>query len=245
MGKPSVRPRCSPRMTMPRTACGRPEQPRRGGDVAGGQQLPDPGGGDPMRAVEAHGLDHAHLKPERAAQLLQQGHVPGATRAEPEISADEHDAGVQRVDQDVLHELLRRLCAERAIEVQHHRRVDTGIRQQFAFLFVAHQRVRAPFRRQDAERVPVEGEHRRGEPCGVRRVAYRAQHAAVAGVQSVEFADGDRRRPEIGGDIRQRGEEQHRLTLLERRRRGDAGRHGGRAQVVEPQHPEHREDERE
>jgi hypothetical protein len=144
-----------------------------------------------------------------ATQLGERLDGAAAAHAEAEVGADHDDASVQRVDEDAPHELLGGLLAERAVEGQHDGRVDTGLAEALDLLCVAEERRRAGFGPEETERVPVEGDDRGGQPLASGYGPQVADDAAVAGVHTVELADGDGARTEVGRHGREAVVEAH------------------------------------
>ena len=133
-----------------------------------------------------------HLESIPAAHFLQQLDRALPPAPETEIRTHVHHLRAERSDEDVLHENLRRLLAEGAIEREHDGDVNAELLEQFELLPVAHERGGARIGREDAQRIAVEREHGRHERIAAGLGQKRVDHPVMAEVDAVELANRDR-----------------------------------------------------
>ena len=112
----------------------------------------------------------------------------------------------------MLDELACAQVRERAIEREHERRVDAGVRQQTELLLHAHQAVGADLGAQERQRVAVE-RHRDAARTGGRSIHPRAvDDRAMPRVHAVELADRDDGGAEARGHLTRIAEDDHEAT---------------------------------
>jgi len=160
--------------------------------VARRHQRPDAGGRHRLGSHGVPGQAHAdHLEAVAQAELGQQGHVPLAPVPEVEVLPHHHQPGVERVDQELLHEILGRLVGPLVVEGHHHRPLDAAVGQQLEFLLEVGQELGGRVGPHHAGRVAVEGHHHRREAALRRPGREVAQQGPVPQVDAVVGADGD------------------------------------------------------
>ncbi len=181
---------------------------------AGGQGRAHPGRGDgltgPVGALPVSGQGHpVDDEPGRRPHLLQQGHVPLAAVAEVEVLAYDHQPGVEPLDQDLCHEVLRRLVGPLPVEGHHHHQVHPGRLEQLEPLRKITEKAGCRLGPHHHGRMAVEGDHRRRQAVGRGPGRQLAQQGPVAEVNPVVGPDGDRRAPGRGSTGRRVGHDLH------------------------------------
>jgi hypothetical protein len=184
------------------------EQAGRSLDVAVSQKLPDPRGRDAAIALEPHVFYEVHSEVVHLTEAPQGVDVTGSTNPETEITADEHNFRVQRVDQDARDELLGRLVGECPVERHHEGGVDPCRREEFELSLGADEGGGAAARRQEFEWMAVERHDDALEVVAGRDIEQLPDDGPVARVNAVELADGhggtsplDRYGGEVGEDL--------------------------------------------
>src|SRR6185312_8182813 len=177
--------------------------------IALGERLANPGRGRTAALLRPNVVDESDLETVFASGRRERVDGATASKAVTEVAADKDELRVQRLDQHALHELLRRLLTQRAVEGEHERRLHARRREPLDLLLVADQLGRAHGRVQQGERMPIEGHDRRHELQWPRHRQQLADDGAVAGVHSVELADRDGAGAEPLGNLVERGVELH------------------------------------
>ena len=166
VGKPSSRPRPSPRRTTPRTSWSPPEhgrrpRPLRPRPAAGGSGSTTPAGRPRSpRPTRSRPCD---VEAQLGAHAAQQRHVALAAVAEMEVLAHDHGPGVEMARQH-LSRSPRPTPATAPVEAHDQRVVDAGRGQQLELLVEVGQQLRRRLRPHDRGRVAVEGHDRRRAP---------------------------------------------------------------------------------
>ena len=190
------------------------QQPRGLLDVAGGQQLPDPGGGEatgflPVLAVGGEILHHDDVEAVPAAQLPHGLQIPGVVSAEAHVRADHHGLRAQGIHEGLPDEVLGRGPGELQGVGQQQQGVQPGVGHQQPAVVPPHDRVVRPVGAVHLGRVRVEGDRHRAGPPGAGLIHHLREHAHVPAVHAVEVADGDHAGTEVLGHLPEAGEALH------------------------------------
>jgi len=159
-------------------------------DVAGRERLPHPGGGPPpprfrIDEVAQHdGLEAVPL-PEVAERPL----VPGVPGAEPGVLPHHHGAGVEQVDEVLLHELLRRQLGERQRVPHEEGGVHPHLLEGGEPLPEAGELHVVALRVVHEQRVRGERDRHGGNVVAVGERAHATDHGAVAAVHACEHPE--------------------------------------------------------
>src|ERR1044071_355429 len=150
-------------------------------------------------AAYAHLVDALYGEAELLSRGLQLLEMPFASRAEGEVAADAHFRDLQRADEELFDEAVRRPARELVREGDDEERVDAHLPDQFFFLRQSEDLLRHAVGRDDGERMRVKGDDRRG-PAGLSRARDdAADDGLMADVQAVEVAD---RGDAVAGEVR-------------------------------------------
>ena len=163
--------------------------------LALGDEVADAGGRHRLRVSLGTGAgpqeaDPGHVEPQAGAHALEHGHVAFPAPPEVEIVAYHQGTGVQATDQDLLHELGRRLGRPLGVEVEDGGEIGPGGGQQGELLVQVGQQQRGRAGPDHAGRVAIEGDHHGGGTDLSRSRAHPVDEQAVAPVDTVEGPDG-------------------------------------------------------
>ena len=150
-------------------------------------------------ALRNHGqdLDFAAVP---LAEALQQRDIAGALRAEAEVLADEHPAGLQPLNEHPLDERFRRQRGEIPVEALDVRALHPVRRQQLELLAKRREPRGRAIGREELARMRLEGEHAALQAPRARAGEEALQHRLVPAMDAVEIPHGERnRRQQRGG----------------------------------------------
>jgi hypothetical protein len=137
------------------------------------------------------------------AELAQRLDVARVAPAEARVLADDDRTGMERLDEHLLDELLRRQARELGGEFHDQHRVESGSREEADPLGQRGERRRRALREEHRQGVRVERHGDRRRLAGTGLLDQLAQHRAVPTVHTVEVAECDDGPAEVGGDLRE------------------------------------------
>ena len=141
-----------------------------------------------------------HLDPEAgcSSQRFEDPDVAGALSAEAVVVADEQLFHPERASQHQLHELLRRVAGERAIERDQGDIFDAGFREDFKLFIPTGKEQRRSRGIHHFHRMRIEGDEHAGD-AKLGRARYEAlDHLPVSAMHPVECPDGYDGLPNVG-----------------------------------------------
>ncbi len=184
------------------------QQMRRGAGVAGLERLTDPAGGhrDP---IQRHGPDRLGRDAMFRTKRAQHRRIAAAPFPEGEVLARHHPRRTDPLGQQFGHEILRRRCGQRGVELEHQHGVRPCRGEQTLPLVEAGQAERKRVGAEMTYRMRIERcrDHR---PSLVRTALHRASdHRLMTEVKSVEIAERDDRAAQGIGDRPVEGQALH------------------------------------
>ncbi|KDR30251.1 hypothetical protein BG57_14905 [Caballeronia grimmiae] len=176
-----------------------PEREMRGVEIARDERRPHRRRRN-ARAVRMRNGGHLlDFEAVLVAGRLQRGEVAGAFRAIAEVVADHDPARVKAIDDDVLHERIRRLARECVIEMLDHHAIDAIRAQRFELVAQHRDARRRACRIEELARMRLEGHHADRQPARVGGGTHARKQRLVAAMDTVEVADGQcAGRPALG-----------------------------------------------
>ena len=172
---------------------GSAEQRRRLGEIALGDERPDPRRGhDLVCPFVGDEMDRFHGKTGLLPHRLQQRDVAPALVAEMEVVADDNHPGGELGHEHFGHEVLRRLLGALGVELDDEDLVNASLRQELELQVYVSEPRRGRRRIDDGGRVLVEGHDDTAQPFVGRPAAHVIDHLAMAYVNPVISPDGQR-----------------------------------------------------
>src|SRR5439155_1153173 len=161
------------------------------------------------RAIDHQRLDHVHAETEPPPQVAEQIGVATRATAEPVVEADDDLARGEPVHEDVLHERLRLDGGQLAREVEDDGAVHAAGGDELEPLVERRDQLRRAAGLEHLEGMWLKGTRQRRRAGGARVGDGRAEDDAMAEMDAVEDAEGDRARAALRRDGRKAPDDPH------------------------------------